>query len=123
MRFGGRLRRADGSGTKITTITKVTKQNRYLGLMIVGVFATFLSAPSARLSRSQSSLPDLAKSRLSQISGDIKVTGLEAPVQVVRDTWGVPHISAQSADDLFFAQGYVMAQDRLWQMDLWRRDR
>jgi penicillin amidase len=42
-------------------------------------------------------------------------------VQVVRDTWGVPHISAQSTDDLFFAQGYVMAQDRLWQMEMWRR--
>ena len=63
----------------------------------------------------------LAKARLAQIDGEIKVAGLKAPVQVVRDTWGVPHISAQSADDLFFAQGYVMAQDRLWQMEMWRR--
>ena len=49
--------------------------------------------------------------------------GARAPadVQVVRDTWGVPHIYAQSTDDLFFAQGYVMAQDRLWQMEMWRR--
>jgi penicillin amidase len=63
----------------------------------------------------------LAKASLAQIDGEIKVAGLRAPVQVVRDTWGVPHITAQSVDDLFFAQGYVMAQDRLWQMEMWRR--
>ena len=39
----------------------------------------------------------------------------------LRDRWGVPHIYAQSTEDLFFAQGYVMAQDRLWQMEMWRR--
>jgi penicillin amidase len=63
----------------------------------------------------------LAKVALAQIDGDIRVPGLRAPVQVVRDTWGVPHITAQSVDDLFFAQGFVMAQDRLWQMEMWRR--
>ena len=46
---------------------------------------------------------------------------MTAPVRIVRDTWGVPHIYAQSAGDLFFAQGFVQAQDRLFQMDLWRR--
>jgi penicillin amidase len=76
--------------------------------------------PSARLTV-QADLNALAKSRLAQLDGDIKVAGLRAPVQVVRDTWGVPHISAESVDDLFFAQGYVMAQDRLWQMEMWRR--
>jgi penicillin amidase len=40
---------------------------------------------------------------------------------VVRDTWGVPHIYAANQADLFFAQGFVQAQDRLFQMDLWRR--
>ncbi|MBI4877571.1 MAG: penicillin acylase family protein [Acidobacteria bacterium] len=44
-----------------------------------------------------------------------------APVEVLRDRWGVPHIYAQSSDDLFFAQGYVTARDRLFQIDLWRR--
>lgn len=48
-------------------------------------------------------MPALAKAALSQIDGEIKVAGLRAPVQVVRDTWGVPHITAQSTDDLFFA--------------------
>jgi penicillin amidase len=42
-------------------------------------------------------------------------------VRIVRDTWGVPHIYAQNEADLFFAQGFVQAQDRLFQMDLWRR--
>lgn len=40
---------------------------------------------------------------------------------MIRDRWGVPHIYAQNADDLFFAQGYITAQDRLFQIDLWRR--
>ena len=65
----------------------------------------------------------LAKQSLAQIDGEIDVDGLKAPVTVVRDRWGVPHITARSTDDLFFAQGYVMAQDRLWQMEMWRRAR
>jgi len=56
-----------------------------------------------------------------QISGSVAVSGLRASVEVIRDRWGMPHIYAQSAADLFFAQGYVHAQDRLWQMDLSRR--
>jgi penicillin G amidase len=46
---------------------------------------------------------------------------VSAPVRIVRDRWGVPHIYAESPDDLFFAQGFVQAEDRLFQMDLWRR--
>src|SRR6476646_3634095 len=51
----------------------------------------------------------------------ITVQGLQKPVEVLRDRWGVPHIYAQNSDDLFFAQGFVAAQDRLFQIDLWRR--
>lgn len=64
----------------------------------------------------------LARQSLSQIDGDLKVAGLQQRVDVIRDRWGVPHIYAQNVDDLFFAQGYVMAQDRLWQMEWWRRE-
>lgn len=53
-----------------------------------------------------------------QVSGTIAVSGVSAPVRVIRDKWGVPHIYAQNEHDLFFAQGYVHAQDRLWQMNL-----
>jgi penicillin amidase len=49
------------------------------------------------------------------------VTGLKQPVEILRDRWGVPHIYAKNTDDLFFAQGWVTAKDRLFQLDLWRR--
>jgi penicillin amidase len=62
-----------------------------------------------------------ARSALSQTSGRIELAGLSKPVEVLRDTWGVAHIYAQTQGDLFFAQGFVAAQDRLWQMELWRR--
>jgi penicillin amidase len=53
--------------------------------------------------------------------GTIEVDGLQAEVTVVRDQWGIPHIYASNSHDLFFAQGYVHAQDRFWQMEFWRR--
>ncbi|HEY2499391.1 MAG TPA: penicillin acylase family protein [Candidatus Angelobacter sp.] len=62
-----------------------------------------------------------ARSSLAQLDGTISVAGLQSPVSVVRDGHGVPHITAAKLEDLFFAQGYVTAQDRLWQMDLTRR--
>jgi penicillin amidase len=55
------------------------------------------------------------------VSGSIAVDGISQPVRIVRDRWGVPHIYARNEHDLFFAQGFVQAQDRLFQMDLWRR--
>jgi penicillin amidase len=51
----------------------------------------------------------------------VPVPGLREPVEVLRDKWGVPHIYAQNTHDLFFAQGYITALDRLWQIDMWRR--
>ncbi len=68
--------------------------------------------------------PDIAAravAALAQTSGTLRVAGLSAPVEVVRDRFGIPHVYAKSADDLFFAQGFVQAQDRLFQMELWRR--
>jgi acyl-homoserine lactone acylase PvdQ len=56
-----------------------------------------------------------------QRQGEVTLAGLRAPVTVVRDGYGVPHIYAQGEADLFFAQGYVHAQDRFWQMELNRR--
>src|SRR2546427_6850022 len=54
-------------------------------------------------------------------AGTIAVPGVRKPVEVLRDRWGVPHIYAQTLEDLFFAQGYITATDRLFQIDLWRR--
>ena len=55
------------------------------------------------------------------VNGTLTISGLLAPVEVIRDEWGVPHIYAENEHDLFFAQGYVHAQDRLWQMEFNRR--
>ncbi len=55
-----------------------------------------------------------------QIEGEIDMPGLIKPVEIIRDEWGIPHIYAQNHHDLFFAQGVVHAQDRFWQMDMWR---
>jgi penicillin amidase len=67
------------------------------------------------------SLDELAKQSLAQIEGDLKVAGLKEPVEILRDRNGMPHIYAKNDSDMFFAQGYVMAQDRLWQLEMWRR--
>jgi penicillin amidase len=56
-----------------------------------------------------------------QTDGTLPVAGIQDPVQVYRDQWGVPHIYAENEHDLYFAQGYVHAQDRLWQMEFNRR--
>jgi penicillin amidase len=53
-----------------------------------------------------------------QVDGRVAIAGLQAPVEVVRVEPGVPHVYARNEHDLFFAQGYVHAQDRLWQMEL-----
>jgi penicillin amidase len=58
---------------------------------------------------------------LPQLDGSISLPGLQKEVTVARDNWGVPHIRASSLVDAVEAQGYVMAQDRLWQLDLMRR--
>jgi penicillin amidase len=54
-------------------------------------------------------------------SGDLVVQGLQAAIEITRDFYGVPHIYATNEPDLFFALGYAMAQDRLWQMEFFRR--
>jgi penicillin amidase len=63
----------------------------------------------------------VAHSALPQLDGRLQVKGLSAAVKVTRDGHGVPAIEAATPEDLFFAQGYVTAQDRLWQMDVMRR--
>jgi penicillin amidase len=57
----------------------------------------------------KAALPDLSKT--------FKLKGLDAPIEIYRDRFGVPHVLAQTAHDAFFGQGFVAAQDRLWHMD------
>ncbi|HEY8068895.1 MAG TPA: penicillin acylase family protein [Burkholderiales bacterium] len=58
---------------------------------------------------------------LPQTQGEVRIAGLTAPVEVMRDRYGIPHIFAASLEDASFATGYVHAQDRLWQMEMSRR--
>jgi penicillin amidase len=86
------------------------------------VEAGFVAALAISLSAGDA--PDLrtrAEAALAQTTGEIALPGLQRPVEVLRDRWGVAHVYAETVDDLFFAQGFVAAQDRLWQMEVWRR--
>ena len=61
------------------------------------------------------------ESALPDTSSSLSLRGLENPLELYRDRYGIPHVKAQSAHDAFFGQGFVTAQDRLWQMDYDRR--
>lgn len=52
---------------------------------------------------------------------ELSVKGFKQPVEVIRDRWGISHIYAKNEHDLFMAQGYVAASDRLFQLEIWRR--
>ncbi len=75
---------------------------------LIGHLATFLLRRSSR-------------KRLPITQGELHLDGLSAPVEIIRDRWGVPHLYAQNLPDALFAQGFVHAQDRLFQMELNRR--
>jgi penicillin amidase len=93
--------------SKLKTIRRVLFLVLLLAVVLVGgVYVWFQAA---------------ARGAMPTLDGTIHVKGLTAPVTVVRDGHGVPSITASTLDDLFFAQGYVTAQDRLWQMDMMRR--
>ncbi len=77
--------------------------------------------PPAVPSQSSKKLAAEARAALSVTRGRLKLPGLQLPVKVLRDYWGVPHIYAENQHDLFFAQGFVAAQDRMFQMEIWKR--
>ena len=88
-------------------------------VLVMAALSVMLSGIHADAQNPQ--LEERAHAALSQIRGRLKVPGLQRPVTVIRDRWGVAHIYAQNQHDLFFAQGFVAAQDRLFQMELWKR--
>jgi len=92
----------------------------------ISIFALTLAFAAATFAQSAfqtapASLESRAKAALAVLHGTLSVPGLRQPVRVQRDRWGVAHIYAQNQHDLFFAQGFVVAQDRLFQMELWKR--
>src|SRR5438552_2492977 len=87
---------------------------------LLAVLSLTLLAPGRLGARDESTPGDLlkrARAVLAQVEGEIALPGLKEPVEILRDRWGVPHIYAKNAEDLFFAQGFVAAQDRLFQID------
>ena len=89
------------------------------GLMVIVVLALVLVATGTYYFMRY--LPNtVAPKSFPQTDGEIQLEGLNAPVDIYRDKMGIPHIYATTPHDLFFAQGYVHAQDRFWQMDTWR---
>ena len=92
-------------------------------VLLLVLFGAWTTTSLATQNAAADKFNALARESLSVIDGEARITGLHSPVDVIRDRWGVPHIYAQNIDDLFMAQGYVMAQDRLWQMEMWRRAR
>jgi penicillin amidase len=88
-------------------------RNPFLMTTIVLLCTTAAAQPSALQTR--------AKQALAITNGRLHFSGLQQSVTVLRDRWGVAHIYAQNQHDLFFAQGVVASQDRLFQMELWKR--
>src|SRR5262245_64546523 len=95
------------------------KQTNFVILIVI--ISLLAASPRRGRAIQKRDLKEQALGALAHTEGRIKLEGLQKPVKVLRDEWGIAHIYAETQDDLFFAQGLVAAQDRLWQMDLWRR--
>jgi len=87
------------------------------GAFLVAILSAFLFGQKS----DDLELAERAQKANPLINGELKMSGLERPVKVMRDNWGVAHIYAANPHDLFFAQGFLAAQDRLFQMELWKR--
>lgn len=81
-------------------------------MSILNSFAALLLKPIVK---------EMSRALLPKIDGNIYVSGLKNEVEVIRDEWGVVHIYTDEIEDAVFAQGFIHAQDRLWQMELNRR--
>lgn len=91
---------------------KIRKRRAAAALLILLLIAPFAAYGAVWL---------LAVSRMPRLDGDLRVPGIARPAAIVRDDWGVPHIEAANETDAHFALGYAMAQDRLFQIELFTR--
>jgi penicillin G amidase len=92
-----------------------------LARIAAGLVIGLLIAAAVGTAASVAWLKQAMRDQLPQLDGQLQLPGLTAPVLVRRDARGIPHIQAANMDDLLEAQGFVVAQDRLWQMDMARR--
>jgi penicillin amidase len=109
-----------GADTASSAGSAAPKRRRWLRIVGILVALLLVLAAAAFFYERYTASKEM-RENLPQLDGSLTVYGLTAPVTVERDAHGVPHIHANSLDDLIFAQGFVTAQDRLWQMDLLRR--
>ena len=94
---------------------------KFVSRLLIGIVILALVLGAGGTYFLKSYLPNnVAPKSFPQIDGEIKLNGLDGAVDIYRDKMGIPHIYASTTHDLFFAQGYVHAQDRFWQMDFWR---
>jgi penicillin amidase len=133
LRYRGFVRQVEGSGAADPAPDRPVPPDAVLAppptpsrwarrLRVLGLFLLLLAGlAAAALFTGRHFIRNAMRQNLPQFDGSLAVYGLAAPVTVARDARGVPHIHAASMDDLVFAQGFVTAQDRLWQMDLLRR--
>lgn len=97
------------------------KTGRFLARGLIVILILVLVVGSFGLFYFKSHLPNkVAEKSFPQIAGEIQIPGLDGRIDIYRDGIGIPHIYASTTHDLFFAQGYVHAQERFWQMDTWR---
>jgi penicillin amidase len=97
--------------------TQILVREALLAIAACAALVTIFAPPAVG-----ADLKSIARQSIAKLDGDFNVAGLREPVEVIRDKWGVPHIYAKNEADLFFAQGYVAAQDRLWQLYMWRME-
>ena len=98
------------------------------GLAIAAILSAVCFLPYCDVDKAAGQAPptresilETSRKVLAKIDGELPLPRLKQPVKVLRDQWGIPHIYAADTHDLFYAQGVVAAQDRLFQIDLWRR--
>jgi penicillin amidase len=110
--------KARGTGASQTTLKRRRRWPRIVLWCCAGLLTVAVLGACAGVLWLRSA----AIAALPVLDGDVHVAGLSAAVTVRRDAHGMPHLEAATQDDLFVAQGYVTAQDRLWQMDAYRRN-
>src|SRR4051794_25345886 len=105
------MKRFGGKDSRRSLRRRAVTAGAFAGLAGTGLFAAGTAA----------AWHWLARRPLPKTKGTIELPGLRGRVTIRRDRWGVPHVEAEHFDDLHFAEGFCHAQDRLWQMDFYRR--
>src|SRR6185295_18063353 len=126
---GRRVPHARSRGSDVAPRRREAPPDMRLAGLLAAALALLPGAPPAPAPARPAAPPPLTTGELAaqavaavaKTIGTPRIPGLEKPVTVLRDAWGIAHIFAETQSDLFMAQGYVAAQDRLWQLEIWRR--